>query len=104
MHKSNEALGVAFDLPEMLTVRALDDYQIGMQRNIAALNGAPLTMTRLNAVAYGTAVNIGLITNWQCEAMPLEPENVDQADARIINFVGATVREFIAGITEIPLA
>lgn len=102
--KSNTALGVSFELPDTLTVKQLDDYQIGMQKYLAALNGNPLTFARLNAVAYGVAVQVGMISNWQCERMPLEPENVDQADARIINFAGGAIREFVEDINAVPFA
>ncbi len=102
MLKSNTALGVSFELPDTLTVKQLDDYQLGMQKWLTSLNGNPLTFARLNAVAYGVAADAGLISNWQCEKMPLELEDVDQADARIINFVGGAVRAFVEEINEVP--
>ena len=102
MQKGSAEIGLSFDMPDSLTVKQLDDYQIAMQQAIKSLNGTPLTVARLNAVAYGVATGQGLIANWQCERMPAKPDNIDQADARIINYAGTLVREYIEEIANVP--
>jgi len=102
MHKAHDGLGVSFDLPDSLTVRQLDAYQIALQSAVAKLNGN-LSDARYYAILYGVAVESGLVTNWKSTTMPdATPATVDDADARIIYWTGRTIREFIRAITEIP--
>lgn len=102
MHKAHEMLGVSFDLPDSLTVRQLDAYQMALQNAIAKLNGT-LTDARYYAILYGVAVESGLVTNWQSATMPnAAPASVDDADARVIYWTGKTIREYVRAITEIP--
>ena len=102
MHKQHDGLGVSFDLPETLSVRQLDAYQLALQNAVAKLNGN-LSDARYFAILYGVAVESGLVTNWQSETMPnVTPASVDDADARVIYWTGKTIREFIRAITEIP--
>lgn len=101
MRKASEALGVSFDLPDSLTVRQLDAYQMALQSAVAKLNGN-LSDARYFAILYGVAIESGLVTNWQSATMPNPmPASVDDADARIIYWTGKTIREFIRSITEI---
>jgi len=101
MHKASEKLGVSFDLPDSLTVRQLDAYQMALQNAVAKLNGN-LSDARYFAILYGVAVESGLVTNWQSATMPnATPASVDDADARVIYWTGKTIREFIRAITEI---
>lgn len=102
MHKASETLDVSFDLPETLSVRQLDAYQLALQSAVAKLNGN-LSDARYFAILYGIAVESGLVTNWQSTTMPnLTPASVDDADARVIYWTGRTIREYVRAITEIP--
>ncbi len=102
--KTNENLGVSFSLPDSLTVGQLDKYQQALQAALAQLNGN-LTDARYYAILYGTAVESGLVSDWQCASQPdLSPASVDLADARVIYFVGAAIRDFVRSFTEIPPA
>jgi hypothetical protein len=100
--KTNASLGVSFALPDRLTVDQLDDYQQHIGRYLSDYKDTFLSTARYRAMVYSAAVESGMIADWQCAAMPeLRPAEVGQADARVINFVGLAVEDYITAYTTI---
>lgn len=102
MIKTNARLGVSFELPDRLTVDQLDDYQQRIGKYLAAYKDTFLSTTRYRAMTYSAAVECNLIAEWKCETMPeLRPAEVGQADAKVINYVGAEIDAWITAYTAI---
>lgn len=102
MIKTNASLGVSFALPDRLTVDQLDEYQRHVGKYLSDYKETFLSTTRYRAMTYSAAVESNIIAEWSCEAMPeLRPADIGQADARVINFVGAEVDQYITSYTTI---
>lgn len=102
MIKTNESLGVSFELPDRLTVDQLDDYQQRIGKYLNDYKSAFLSNARYKAIVYTAAVEAGLLTNWQSETMPeTNLSEIGQADARVILFVGDEVEKYITSYTTI---
>lgn len=102
MKKANDQLGVSFELPDRLTVDQLDDYQKRIGNYLSEYQGGFLSTMRYRTMMYSAAVEAGLITEWHSDTMPdVKPNNVGEADALVILFVGETVEEYLAPYTTI---
>lgn len=101
MRKASDKLGVSFKLPDRLTVDQLDEYQKHIGNYLSTYKDTFLSTVRWRAITYSAAVDSGLITEWQCDAMELRPADVGSADAQIISFVGYEVDQYITSYTAI---
>jgi hypothetical protein len=100
--KEREALGVSFELPDRLTVDQLDNYQQCIGQYLNNYKDQFLSNTRYRAMIFAAAVEAGLISQWQSSTMPtLEIDEVGQADAQVILYVGKEIEDYITAYTTI---
>lgn len=98
MIKTNETLGVSFELPDRLTVDQLDEYQKIIGTRLSEYKETFLSTIRYRAIVYGAAVEAGLIGNWQCAAMP---DKQQPNDAMVISWAGQVIEQYVSSYTTI---